>query len=384
MVHYAPGHPPVVLDSFGILAVVILIAAAGSILAHRPGLQGLLGLLLILLTLLAYLRVAVGDSQLLLALARQSDWWLIIAGHPPPVARTEPGVWPQLGFDTVIDRLISGWYYLGLGWYSGAAAGLVITGTALASSTALRRTVVLASVAFSCAALTAIVFMKPVLAERSFTSAINAEANGDLLKAKAEYHRAMALDSWYALNPQLYERIGRSDEALGRTDSMEYRFYQAEMIFDHNLGQGSIWQMNLAINECDQIANTQWTIGTVAKVRAVDMRVLYGLHLFENGSFGSAVAAWEEVMRREPDNWLAAYYLTLGYPTVRGYSNLAEVSERFLSKCADPLATGVFYNSLGKAQVHLDMLDASRASYIASYKRDYINNSVAIRSLVGP
>jgi hypothetical protein len=114
------------------------------------------------------------------------------------------------------------------------------------------------------------------------------------------------------------------------------------------------------------------------------MRLVYGWHLFEAGSFGSAVAAWNEVLRREPDNWLAAYYLTLGYPTIGGYRELAEMSERFLAKCGDPLTVGVFYNSLGKAQIHLDELDKGHASYYASYKRDYINNNAAVHSLIGP
>src|SRR5271167_4380089 len=78
IVRYAHSHSAVVLDSFGIVAVVILMGAAAAIIVHRPDLLGLLGALLILLAFWAYLQVALGDSQLLLVLARQSDWWLII------------------------------------------------------------------------------------------------------------------------------------------------------------------------------------------------------------------------------------------------------------------------------------------------------------------
>jgi hypothetical protein len=106
--------------------------------------------------------------------------------------------------------------------------------------------------------------------------------------------------------------------------------------------------------------------------------------LFEAGSFGAAVAEWTEVLRREPDNWLAAYYLTLGYPTINSYRELAQMSERFLANCGDPLTVGVFYNSLGKAQSHLDELDSGHASYYTSYKLDYINNNSAVHSLIGP
>jgi tetratricopeptide (TPR) repeat protein len=381
---YSPGHPAFVLSSFGAVALLILLGAAVAVALDNLSLQGWFGALLLVLMFWAYLQVAVGDSRLLLALARQSDWWLIIAGHPPPVARTEPGIWPQLGFDTLMDRLFSGWYCLGLGWYVDVAAGLVLLFSALVSRTATCSFAILASVGISCIALAVGFLFRPVLAERAFIAALNFETTGDLSKAKAQYRKAMVLDPWYGLNPQLYERIGRSDEGLGRTQSFEYRFYQAEMIFDHDQGAGSIWQLELAINECDRIATTAGAIAEAAKARSTDMRVLYGLHLFEAGSFGSAVAAWTGVLSREPDNWLAAYYLTLGYPTINGYRDLAKISERFLAKCGDPLTIGLFYDSLGKAQIHLNLLDEGHASYYDSYKRDYINNNNAVHSLIGP
>jgi hypothetical protein len=156
------------------------------------------------------------------------------------------------------------------------------------------------------------------------------------------------------------------------------------MIFDHDQGPGSIWQLEVAIHECDQIAQSERAIANAAKMRANEMRAFYGLHLFQAGSFGAAVTVWEDLLSQEPDNWLAAYYLTLGYPTTSDYRGLARISERFLTECGDPLTTGILYDSLGKAQMHFGDFDGSHASYYSSYKLDYMNNNAAIRSLVGP
>lgn len=381
---YSPSHPAVIFGSFGIVASIILLAAGIAVFFNKPNCQGLLGALLLAVMFWGYLQIAVGDSGLLLALARQSDWWLIIAGHPPPVARIEPGVWPQLGFDTLMERLFSAWYYLGIGWYVGVVAGILLMCSAIASGRTTHWRL-LFSAPVTCFALLATAFLcKPILAERILVSAVNSDAKGEFLRAKREYRKAMEFDRWYALNPQLYERIGRSDEALGHTQSPEYALYRDEMIFENNQNPASIWQLELVLRDYDRVARMSGPIAEVAALRSVEMRVFYGLHLFQSGSFGSAVIMWNDALRREPNNWLAAYYLTLGYPSVGRYSDLETMSKRFLRRCGDPLSTGVFFDSLGKAQIYLGDSNAGHVSYFTSYKMDYINNNAAIRSLIGP
>jgi hypothetical protein len=380
---YSPTHPSFCIGSFGVLAAAILLAAAIAYALDIPLICYCSGFLLLLVMFWAYLRVAVGDAPLLIALARQSDWWLIIAGHPRPTARLEPGVWSQLPFDTLCDRLISGWYYLGLGWYLGVFVGIAVLSRGVA--THYVRLSVAASMSGTIIGLLAVVFLsKPILAERRFISAMNLESRGQLLRAKDQYRKTMSLDSWYALNSRLYERIGALDEALGQRSSLEYRIYEAEQIFAGNQSAGSIGQLDLAIKYYDSVAETDGLIATAAKMRAADLRIWYGAQLFHDGSFGSAVALWTAALNREPDNWVAAYYLTLGYPTINGYRNLEELSERFLLRCRDPLTVGMFYNSLGMAQMQLGQTEASRRSFYASYHYDYLSNRTAVMSLIGP
>jgi hypothetical protein len=381
---YSPNHPTIIVDSFGVAAGIILACTILARILGKPGIQACLGALLILVTLTAYMRVAAGDPNLLLILARQSDWWLIIAGHPSPLSRIEPGIWDQLSFDTVVDRMISGWYYLGMGWYAGFAAGVLSLGAAISRLKPAHTGVIVAITVLGSSGISAAFLANPILAQRAFAHGANFEAAGDLNEARTEYLHATKLDGWYALNPTLYERIGAMDASLGRTGSPEYSLYEAEQVFNHNQIAGSTWEMESALRECDRVAALKGPIARAAAMRAAEMRTFYGQHLFEDGSFAAAAYIWNTALSTEPGNWLTAYELTLAYPAIGAWSDLAKISQRFIDKCSDPLTAAVFYNSLGLAQIELGHPDAGHSAYYASYKRDYLNNSGAITGLVGP
>ena len=381
---YIPSHSTMSWASFGIVAAVILLVAAVSRLLARPSIVFWSGAALLLLVLVAYLRVAVGDAHLLVALARQSDWWLVLAGHPQSFARVEPGVWSQLVFDTLADRLVSGWYYLGFGWYIGLLSGF---GLFLAPVVSGSYDLTLAKVSVLCGAvvlLGGLYLSRPLQAQHQFKLAIRCETMGQLRVARDHYHRAIALDPWLSLNTRFHQRIGAIDAALGETHTNAYKLFQAEQIVDDNQGTGSIWDLDSAIRNCDEVARSGESIAFAAELRAVDIRILYGLHLFQEGSFASAVAYWEQALSLEPNNWLAAYYLTLGYPATGQYRELARLCLRLLPQCQDPLTIGLMNNSLGAAYMELGQLDQSHQSFYASYKLDYLNNRTAITSLFGP
>src|SRR5262249_31508438 len=154
----------------------------------------------LMLMLLAYMRVAIGDPRLMVALARQSDWWLILAGHPQPFARVEPGIWTQLAFDTLPDRLIAGWYYLGFGWYAGLLSGTAIVWASLSMRKCrvrLREGCIVIAIAI---AIISHFLIGPLLAQRQFALAVRCEASGDLRVARENYRDAIRLDPWFNLN----------------------------------------------------------------------------------------------------------------------------------------------------------------------------------------
>jgi tetratricopeptide (TPR) repeat protein len=381
---YAREHPSFIAGSFGVIAAVLFIAGAAAIILRKPNIQCTVATALFVILEWAYLRLSLGDSNLLVELLRQSNSWLIIVGLPAPSATVEPGVWHHLYFDTIADRLVLGWYYLGLGWYVAliATAYLFVNGVRELSRRLVGR---ILTVFLACTLILVAFFLYgPVRAEQAFVAAVRKQSEGRPMEAIELYRQAMDLDTWYSWNPQIYGRIGQAYASLGRTDTPEYAIYDAERIFAQNQGKAFIGDLPYAIDQYELVASAGGKIGVVARMRADDIRLTYGLHLFQVGAFGSAVREWESVLRTEPYNWLAAYYVGLGYPSLNQYPSLLEVSQRFLAECGDPVAIGIFSNRLGDAHTRLGDLDTAHRDYFKSYHIDYTRNRAGISALVGP
>lgn len=380
---YSPSHHYVILLSFGVIAVLLLVAAAAAVVLRKPDLQCVLGGALLLVVLCAYLRIALGNADLLMELGRQSNWWTQIFSGKGPSA-IDRDVWSELSFNTIYDRLYTGWYYLGLGWYLALFASLSIFATG-ARNRGIRSTWRPAGLLALLSVLMVGIFLyRPAIAEREFENAVKSQVLGRPLQAISQYREAMRLDDWYALNPVVYVRVGQAFATMNRTDTPEYQIYRAEQIYAENQGSSDIGDLPEAIGIYKRIAGMSGRIGVVARIRAADLMNFYGFHLFQSGAFGQAVEQWDEVFALDPDNWLAAYYVGQGYPTVGRYRDLATVSQRFIDNCSDPLILGILYSNLGDANTWLGQLNAGHRAYYHSYDIDYAYNMRGIASLVGP
>ncbi len=381
---YSPIHPRFTFASFGMIAAVILILAAVSCALRRPLWQCLMAGALLLLVVCAYLRVAVGDARLAIEAARQSDWFLwIVAGQSPGV-HPEPELWQKLAFDTVGDRLYAGWYYLGVGWYLSLLAAIAMFVAAARSIEARYVRRIAAVTIASAVALAFLSLARPFEAQRAFEFAARAQAEARNEDAISSYTDAMHLEAWYALNPRIHERIGAAYTTLQRLNEPDAVVYRSEQTIDRYREDAAIGELPRVIADYDLLSERNDSIGMVARWRAEDVGVIYGLHLFQGGAFGPAVRAWEEVLDKNPDNWLAGYYLTIGYPQVGRYREMAEVSQRFIDHCADPVALGAFYLALGDAQTWNGTLGTGHEAYYKSYYYDYAFNRRGLSSLVSP
>jgi len=381
---YTPIHPRFTLASFGTVAAGVLTLAAVCCALRRPVWQCLMAGALFLLLVCAYLQVAVGDARLAIEAARQSDWFLwIVAGQSPGV-HPETELWKKLAFDTVGDRLFTGWYYLGVGWYLGllAAIAIFVAGARAIDARYARRiaTLTLASTA----ALAVLFLLRPFRAQRAFELATRAQAGAHYEFAISSYLDSMSMDPWYGLNPRVHERIGAAYTTLRRIDEPEAIVYRSERTVDRYREDAATGELSRAIADYDQLGARDDAIGIIARWRAADVGVIYGLHLFQGGAFGPAVTAWEHVLQRDPGNWLAAYYLTMGYPQVGDYRKMAEVSHRFIDSCADPVALGAFYQALGDAQTWMGISGTGHEAYYKSYYYDYTFNRRGLSSLIEP
>jgi len=381
---YTPIHPHFTFASFGVIAAAILMLAAMFCALRRPLWQCLMAGALFLLLAYAYLQVAVGDPRLAIEAARQSDWFLWIVAGQSPGNRPETELWQKLAFDTVGDRLYTGWFYLGLGWYLGLLAAIAMFVAAARSIDTRYARRIATLTLLSTAALAVLLLVRPFRAERAFEVAAQAQADARYEYAITSYGDAMRMDSWYGLNPRIHERIGAAYTTLQRVNEPDAVVYRSELTIDRYREDAATGDLPRAIADYDLLSTRDDAIGIIARWRAADVGVIYGLHLFQGGAFGPAVRAWEQVLQKDPDNWQAAYYLTMGYPQVGRYREMAAVSQRFIDHCADPVALGAFYLALGDAQTWMGTFGTGHEAYYKSYYYDYSFNPRGLSSLSNP
>jgi tetratricopeptide (TPR) repeat protein len=376
--HSQPGMG-LALTSYGAAASVLLLIAADAYRRKAFIQVYWVATAFLLLVAAAPLQIAFSDPVLLRLLASEADWQqraLEFAHYYQPANfGSEAAVWPLLPLDTVSDRLIAGWYFMGIGWYVTLLTTLVMMIASLNGVVGKYR----ARLVFTALALMSLMvglFVKsPQAAQHALVKAIRAEGHGAVDQARGRYLEVMRLDGWWALRTDLRERIGVIDATLGRTDSSEYRIYRAQVMLD----QGHPRE---AIAEYEQLAASR-ELAFFARSRAADIWTDFGLQLYAIGSFGSAVRAWQNALAQEPLNWLAAFCLTRGYFAVGRNQEAADLAEKF-SNATDPVFLADLHCNVGDARMRDGDFAAAHAKYWSSYHWDYVYNRRALASLVGP
>jgi tetratricopeptide (TPR) repeat protein len=380
---YHLDHPRVVILSFGVIISILMLIGGIACLMHWPRLQYFVGCLAVVFTVWAGCRIVLNDANLLLQLSRQTDWWSLMNGSPIAESQMEPDVFPVLSFETLYDRIFSGWTYLGLGWYAALATGLGLIAGAFAADRRERLRLGTAT-AVACALMIAFSLARPIASQAAFARGVAYQAEGKYAQSLAAFRRAMVLDRWYGLNPRVYQRMGSIYAAMRETGQPEYKVYLAERLFAEDQLQASVGDIPRAIRLYDELITQPGDFGEIARIRANDMRLVLGWHLFQAGAFGQAVTQWDQVLRNDHYNWLAAYYVGMGYPTVGRYQDLKRVSEDYLSRCSDALMTGLLYNNLGDAENWLGNPGAAHYDYYLSYHIDYTFNTRGASASSGP
>lgn len=382
---YVRGHTPPTLASYGVLAAVILMIAALMLLITDEAIHRqrwtfiyVAGAALLTLGVSAPIQVALGNPALLKDLAEEANWLKAADNfaqtYLPLNLGNEATNWPFLSFDTLAGRLLSGWYFMGLGWYVTliAAAVLMTAGARNMKRTARRRAAGATAAAVSLVA--AAFLLSPLAGQRTLLAAIRAESRGDIAAASRLYRAAFRLDGWNALKIELHARAGAIDAALGRTASSDYDVYRAESLLSRNL-------IPSAIAQYDSLAAANGPLRGIARTRAVWLRTVYGLQLYQTGAFGAAAQTWEGALQREPSMWLAAFYLSRGYFAVGRYREAAQVAQRCITQVGDPEFIANLYSDMGDAHTRDARLQSGHLAYFHSYRLDYADNR---RGLTGP
>jgi hypothetical protein len=374
--------------SFGTLAAAALLLCAAACWFEAPLWGCIAGGLLLAVCEVAYLRIVNGSYGILARLAREAVWlhraYVFDTIYLPRNAAAEPSLWKQFSFDTVADRLLNGWYFMGVGWVATLAVALAITLTAMKLLGGRRARTGLALTVAALVTIAGLMLHGPLAAQRAIVAAMRADARGDTSSAIAEYRRAMRLDDWFGSTLGLPMRIGQIEAGLGDHRSVEARIFRAETIVGLNQMPGTVGELPAAIQLYREIAAQDGPQRTAAAARGSDIAADFGANLLFDGAFGSAIVEWQAALRIERGNWLARYYLSRGYYVAARYKEAAEATEVALKLTGDPRLLGDLYSNLGDALTRQGKLDDGHLAYAKAYKLDFMSNFRGIDSLVGP
>jgi membrane-associated protein len=372
------------LISYGVCAAVLFLVAALTYSRKAWRTLACIGAVMLLLALFAVLQVAFLRCSLLNQLLDE-ETQAKIAGQfnhyylPLNSGIEESNVLGLAGLpsETVWYRLLAAWYFMGFGWYVMVLGGLCVFFCGLLRAPGWRsRAFVFAGTCCGVALLTGLCSVRPLLAHVAAVQAQEAESRGDRVGAIQKYREAIRLDEWYAIQPDLYLRIGAIDFASGRLNTVEYGMYRAQLLLAENNFPG-------AIGEYQKLNGVPGAPAELIKRTMSEIWTTYGLRLYADGAIGSAIIAWQNVMALDPNNWLAISCLSTAYFNTGRYLESVELIERLLKDVADPGLRADLNSNLGDAYTRLGEYEKAKLAYRVSYAVDNILNWRALMSLVG-
>jgi hypothetical protein len=381
---YVPRHHVNPLLSFGFVAAVLFAIAAVCYSRRYWRLLTITGAIILLLALFSVMQAAFLHSNLLKELQDEEIQARGAADFTKRFLPTNAGSEASdaigikgLPTETVWQRFIAAWYFMGFGWYVTVAYGLsaFLCGTARIP-TAGGRVKILMGTALATAVLVIGCTARPFLAHVAFANGQQAESRGDPARAVSQYQQAMRLDGWYAINTAVYKRIGAIDATFGRVDTFEYAIYHAELMVAEN-------NYPAAVAEYERLVEIGGEHARFLKARCYDILNNYGTQLYLAGAIGDACHAWQEVLTLNPTQWLAIYCLSTAYFDTGRYQESIDMIVGLLKGLADPELRANLNSNLGDAYTRLGDYQHAHLAYRYSYFVDNILNWRALMSLVG-
>jgi tetratricopeptide (TPR) repeat protein len=386
---YVSGQSASPILSWGVAAAVLLLAAAVTYSWKRWRSLAVVGAGLLLLCFAGLLQLAFGEADLLKEIGDEEQHFVAIqkfentylpinSGHE---ASNSQG--PKLAGSivTVWDRVVTARYFMGRGWYLTLVAGIVAFFYAKKRLADRRQQSLLVKLTLLAAMGLALGFSwRPVIAGMTVARGQDAEAKGDMDLAIARYRRAMRLDKWFAVRPDLYQRIGAIDYNFGKTDTIDYGIFFAELMASQRNLTGAIQQYERLYPKAEHISRT---LADLVRRREADLWTAFGKQLYAQGAIGSAAPAWENALVKDKSQWLAAFGLSRAYFEVGHYQQSIDLIQRIIKEVRDPETKADLESNLGDNYMRLDQVALARLAYRRSYLIDYVMNWRGLSSLIG-
>jgi hypothetical protein len=267
-----------------------------------------------------------------------------------------------------ISTLSSGWYF-----FMGGAILCLVAG--LAHCRDWRE---LRGVAWLGTVLTFLVIgvqlWRPVQGELQVEMAANAANRGELDDAINHYRRAIAVDKWNRLRPDLYEAIGSLFEVTGQKDRPEYHLYLAAR-FEATDVLRALFELEQAATGADP------ELAEIIRKKIGRLTQSYGKALYAQGRLGAARRQMELSLATVPEE-VAGYYMagSICYAN-SDYNAGIEYLSKGLNRTRQPVLIANLRCGLGDCYYKLGDIGTARSYYQASRLANDFENYRALKSL---
>ncbi len=372
--------PHLSLLSYGIVGIAVL--TTGLVLLWRSATYlALVAAILIALWVAAPCQIAFQQPALLGRLIAETQEVPMIKGFaktylPPNYAPTED--YPKrFDIDTLWDRFLAAYSFLGLGWYCFGTGSLLIGTYSIARLPAEQRMRALALSRIP-AGIVIILLTPSLIGQHYFTSACTAQAKGAGEKAITYYRRAMWFDRWHAQDINIYAVIGDLERLAGLSkDSPEKHISKAREFKEAR-------EYELAVFELARAADWGGAVATVARRESARTRVDFGLALYRGGGIGAAVTQWQQALAEDLVRQQGLTFLIArGNYDLGRYPASLDVVKGVLLASGDRSILANAYSLAGDCYTKLGRDIEARDSYNRSLKEDMLVNFWAMSRLTG-
>src|SRR6266480_2693636 len=369
------------LLSYGIGGIAVL--TIGIVLVWRSATLPALAAAALLITLwmAAPCRIAFQQPALLGRLVAETQELSMIRGftktYLPVNYGTAETYSKKFEFDTIWDRFLAAYSFLGLGWYCFGIGSLLIAISLIARLPAGERVRALALGGIPTGVV--IILLTPsLIGEHYFTKACIAQAQGAAERAIRYYRTAMWFDRWHAQDINIYAAIGDLKRVSPSSkDSPEAHISKARELKEAT-------QYDLALFELARAAEWGGAVASVAKRESARTRVEFGTALYRGGGIGAAVTQWEQALAEDPlQPHEVSFLIGRGNYDLGRYQAALDALEDALRFSADRPTRANAYSIAGDCYARLGRDEEARSNYNRSLKEQMLVNFWAMSQLTG-
>lgn len=288
----------------------------------------------------------------------------------------EPTFENALFTETVLERLITSFYFMSWGWWICFTGSLLLLIVYLKTNgwKSIQWIAVTAVVIFACQG---IIFFKGFASQYFQDKGDRLMAKGRYADAIQKYETAKYLDGQIARNEQIYLRTGAAHFKLGKPSHPDALFYHGYLYSQDGRFDASIAEYLLAVQ------NAQGQFKKVVQRQLAWSFAQQGIIYYKRGLIGPAVGSWERSLSFEPNQFQALYFLTRAYFEDGRYKQSIDTSRLMLSKSKNNLLNANLQANIGDSYWKLNDFKNARTAYEASEELDSYANFRIFKSLGG-